>query len=275
MIPKVIIKRHSESTSSRSRYSPLKTSRILMILLMIAVLGIELLWVGAQDQPYIDMNKFTLARIRFETASFGWLGRGGRRGGGNVPPWAHDYPSSERNFMKILAEVTKLDVNSEGHIVSFDSEEVFRFPIAYICEVGFLGLSETEVQNMREYLLRGGFLIVDDFRGERHLNNFVEQMKLVFPQWSLELLPSTHKIFDCFYDISDLELPPPPTYSRQNLNPQYYGMSDDDDRLMMIVNYDTDIGDYWEWSQDPFWPIAETNEAYKYGVNYVMYALTH
>jgi hypothetical protein len=240
---------------------------------LIVVLASEFFWVGAQNQPPIDMKKFTLARIRFETGLSSWFGGRGRRGRG--APWAHDYPTSERNFMKILAEVTRLDTNSEGHIVSFDSEEVFKFPIAYICEVGYLDLSEREVRNMREYLLRGGFLIVDDFRGHRDLYNFIQQMKLVFPDRSLELLDNDHDIFKCFYDISDLELPPPPTYRWDYLDPRYYGMEDDNGRLMMIVNYDTDIGDYWEWSHDPFWPIAETNEAYKYGVNYVMYALSH
>lgn len=238
-----------------------------------AVLLVGFLGLWGQVQPPVDMNKFTLARIQFGTSYFGWFGRRGGRGGG--APWAHDYPRSERNFMKIMAEVTKVDVNSDGHIVSFESEEVFQFPIAYMCEVGYLDLSETEIVNMREYLLRGGFLIIDDFRGDRALWNFVQQMRLVFPDRALEEIPRDHQIFTCFYDISALDLPPPPTYARQYLNPRYYGMNDDTGRLMMVVNYDTDIGDYWEWSDDPFMPIDDSNEAYKYGVNYVMYALTH
>ena len=125
---------------------------------------------------------------------------------------------------------------------------------------------------MAEYLLRGGFLIVDDFRGEREFRNFEYQMKQVFPDRVLEIVPRTHDIWRSFFDISDLTLEPP--YSRQFI-PQYYGISDDNGRLMMIVNYNNDISDYWEWSDDPMMPIDESNEAYKYGVNYVMYALTH
>ncbi len=174
--------------------------------------------------------------------------------------------------MKIMAEVTRLDVNPEGHIVSFDDDEVFRYPIGYICEVGFLDLSEEEAGNMSEYLLRGGFLIVDDFRGERALENFKQQMRLVFPDRSLEELPRTHPIFTCFYDISNLDLPPPYNW---DLVPRYLGMSDDRGRLMMVVDYNNDISEYWEWSDDPFMPIEDTNQAYKYGVNYIMYALTH
>ncbi len=174
--------------------------------------------------------------------------------------------------MKIIGELTKIDVNPDGHIVSFDNDEVFQFPIAYLCEVGFLDLTEQERRNMAEYLLRGGFLIVDDFRGDAALENFVRQMNLVFPNRSLEEVPGSHPIFNGFYDISKHDLIPP--YS-QNLIPQYLGMSDDSGRLMMIVDYNNDISDYWEWSDDPFMPIENTNEAYKYGVNYVMYALTH
>jgi hypothetical protein len=174
--------------------------------------------------------------------------------------------------MKILAEVTRLDVNADGHILSFEDEEVFKVPIAYLCEVGFLDLSEKEVRNMNQYLLRGGFLIVDDFRGERDLDNFKRQMKRVLPDRAIEELPRTHPIFNCFYDISNLF--PPPPYA-QNLIPQYFGISDDKGRLMMVIDYNNDISEYWEWSDNPLMPIEQTNEAYKYGVNYVMYALTH
>jgi len=228
-------------------------------------------WVSpAQFEAQPDMTRFTLARIRYGTPDFGSF-----RGRRWQPPWAHDYPRSERNFMKILADITRIVVNDDGHIVSFDDDEVFKFPIAYLCEVGYLDLTEEERRNMSEYLLRGGFLIVDDFRGERDLYNFIEQMRLVFPGRSLEELPRSHPIFTCFYDISSLDLPPPPAYRGMFLVPQYFGMSDDSGRLMMVVNYNQDISDYWEWSDNPWMPIENSNEAYKYGVNYVMYALTH
>jgi hypothetical protein len=228
---------------------------------------VGLLLVQAQDQPPIVKSKFTFGRIRFTTRNFGWFGRGGQG-----PPWSHDYPRGEQHLMKIVSEVTKLDVNPDGHIVSFDSDEPFDFPIAYLCEAGFMDLTEKEVVNIREYLLRGGFLIVDDFRGERDLYNFRSQMSMVFPDRPLEEIPRNHPIFTCFYDISNL-LPPPP-YA-QYLTPRYLGISDDHGRLMMVVNYNNDISEYWEWSDSPFMPIEQTNEAYKYGVNYVMYALTH
>jgi hypothetical protein len=227
-------------------------------------------WALAQGElPRVE-SRFTFARIRFSSPTDFGFGR--RRGGGGYQPWGHDFPASEENFMKILAEVTKIDVNPGGHIISFENDDVFKYPIAYLCEVGFMQLSAKEIQNMREYLLRGGFLIVDDFRGDRELSNFMYQMKMVFPDRSLEELPRTHPIFTCFYDISNLQLPPP---YQQYLTPMYFGMKDDDGRLMMVVDYNNDISDYWEWSANPLQSIENTNEAFKYGVNYVMYALTH
>jgi hypothetical protein len=214
-------------------------------------------------------SKFTFGRILFSTPMMRSFGRGFA---GFEPPWSHDWPRSEEHLMKILSEVTRLDVNPGGHIISFQNDDCFKYPIAYLCEVGFLQLSEEEAHRMAEYLLRGGFLIVDDFRGERELDNFRRQMRLVFPNRALEALPRTHPIWKCFYDISDLSIEPP--YA-QFYTPQYFGISDDNDRLMMVVDYNNDISDYWEWSDNPIMPIDESNEAYKYGVNYVMYALTH
>ncbi len=218
-----------------------------------------------------DESKFTFARIYFDVPMRRGIGRIGDAFG---PAWSHDYPRGEEHLMKIMAELTKLDANPGGYIVSFQNDDCFKYPIAYLCEVGDLNLSDDEARRMAEYLLRGGFLIVDDFRGPRALSNFRYEMKKVFPDRSLEELPPTHEIWKCFYDISDLDIPPPPIYDRY-LIPQYFGMSDDTGRLMMVVNYNNDLMEYWEWSADPWMPIDDTNEAYRYGVNYLMYALTH
>jgi hypothetical protein len=243
---------------------------------VIAISGIllaGLLALGAQEKfpeaPRKE-SKFTLGRIYFDSPMMPMFM--GSVGAADGPAWSHDWPRSEEHFMKILAEVTKLDVNPSGHIISFENDDCFKYPIAYLCEVGFMNLSQDEARRMAQYLLRGGFLIVDDFRGTRALYNFINEMRKVFPNRQLIELPRTHQIWTCFYDISKLDIVPP--YDRFN-KPQYFGMNDDNERLMMVVNYNNDISDYWEWADDPRRPIDETNEAYKYGVNYVMYALTH
>ncbi len=226
------------------------------------------------DEMPRDESKFTLARFSYSLENIGFSFYGGWGPLGDYgPPWSHDWPESEEHLMKILSEVTKIDVNPGGHIISFENDDCFKYPIAYLAEVGFLNLSDKGVANMREYMLRGGFIIVDDFRREREFANFRYQMSRVFPDRPLEELPRTDPIWTCFYDISKLEIIPP--YGGRYQRPQYFGIRDDKGRLMMVVNYNNDISDYWQWSNDPFQPIEQTNEAYKYGVNYVMYALTH
>jgi len=239
--------------------------------LVLGILGLR----AQQSVPRVpelprQESKFTMARIFFNSPMM-WKFMG-PVGAGTGPAWSHDWPRSEEHFMKIMAEVTRLDVNPSGHITSFQTDDCFKYPIAYLCEVGYINLSNEEARRMAEYLLRGGFLIVDDFRRQRELANFINQMKLVFPDRSLEELPPDHPIWTCFYDISKLKIEPP--YD-QSLIPQYFGISDDNGRLMMVVDYNNDISEYWEWSDNPLYPIDQSNEAYKYGVNYVMYALTH
>lgn len=244
-----------------------------LLLVCAAVLVLSILGLIAQERQAEVPRKesrFTIGRVYFDSPITRFFF--GPVGAGNGPPWSHDWPRSEEHFMKIMAEVTRLDVNPSGHIISFQDDDCFKYPIAYLCEVGYINLSEQEAHRMAEYLLRGGFLIVDDFRGQRDFSNFQYQMKRVFPNRSLEELPRSHQIWNCFYDISNVLIQPP--YDRF-LTPQYFGISDDNGRLMMVVNYNNDISDYWEWSDDPMRPIEESNEAYKYGVNYVMYALTH
>lgn len=249
--------------------APMRRIIGFMLVLVMASGGAWQVLLAQRELPRIE-SRFTFARIRFKYPfSFRWRGS---IGDPNGPPWSHDFPRSEENLMKILSETTRIDVNPGGHIVTFDSDEVFQYPIAYLCEVGYLTLTDHEIANMREYLLRGGFLIVDDFRGPREFDNFQEVMKQVFPERSLELLPGSHPIFTGFYDVSGLDLQPP--YARFN-GPQYWGMKDDDGRLMMVVDYNNDISEYWEWSAEPFFRLEDTNEGFKFGVNYVLYALTH
>ena len=238
-----------------------------------AILASGLFSLKAQDETELprEESMFTFGRVFYEVPltrmrrGYGWM---------SGPPWSHDWPRLGNHLMKIMAEVTKLEVNPGGHIINFQNDDCFKYPVAYLCEVGYMDLSDDEAHRMREYLLRGGFLIVDDFRTERELGNFREQLQKVFPDRFLEELPWTHQIWKCFYDISNVRLAPPPIYD-QSLKPQYFGISDDNDRLMMVVNYNNDIGEYVEWSDDPTMPVDMTNKAYQFMVNYVMYALTH
>lgn len=216
-------------------------------------------------------GRVTFARAKFEIGLYGgfrpWLGDGGI-------PWSHDYPIAGRHLMKILSELSKADVTVDQNepIFSFDDPDIFKYPFIYLCEVGFLELSEKEIAGLREYCLRGGFIHVDDFRQEHEFAVFRSYMQRAFPEYPLKKLDVTHPIFNCFFSIKSLDINP--MYATW-LKPEFYGIEDDTGRLMMVVNYNYDMSDYWQWSDNPFRPIEETNESYKFGVNYIMYALTH
>lgn len=189
--------------------------------------------------------------------------------------WAHDYPRAEQNLTKILGEISLLEVfqgPNGGNVLALDDPELHKFPFAYMSEPGFWFPTEQEVVGLREYLLKGGFVIFDDFTGS-HWYNFTEQMDRVLPGARPLELDLSHPIFRSFFGIETLEMAPmygPP--------PTFWGYFEDNDRrkrLIALANYDNDIGEYWEYSDTGWFPIDLTNDAYKFGVNYVIYSLTH
>ena len=189
--------------------------------------------------------------------------------------WAHDYPRAEQNLTKILGEISLLEVfqgPNGGNVLALDDPELHKFPFAYMSEPGFWFPTEQEVVGLREYLLKGGFVIFDDFTGS-HWYNFTEQMDRVLPGARPLELDLSHPIFRSFFEIETLEMAPmygPP--------PTFWGYFEDNDRrkrLIALANYDNDIGEYWEYSDTGWFPIDLTNDAYKFGVNYVIYSLTH
>jgi hypothetical protein len=226
-------------------------------------------------------GRFVFARLRYtEGVSPDDLGSGrmfGRRGGrGQGPPWSHDYPRAERNFMKILREITTLDPYTGpagGAIVDIGSKDLFRYPLSYMCEPGFWTQTDAEAANLRAYLLKGGFIIFDDFRGN-DWTNFDAQMRRVLPDVRLVELDLSHPIFHSFFDIATLEFHQ--YYDRGT--PLFIGAFLDNDpgkRLLFIANFNNDVGEYWEFSDTGWTPIDLSNEAYKLGVNYIIYGLTH
>jgi len=220
-------------------------------------------------------GRFTFVRLRYGAAGLTGQSFRGRRGRGRDPGWAHDYPRAERNFMNILRETTLIQPYMDGgNIFDMNDPELTRFPLAYLSEPGMWYPSETEVEGLRNYLLKGGFLIADDFNGRDWLN-FDEQMKKVIPGAEFVVLDESHEIFDSFFRIESLKSLASPTF---RVVPQYLGLFEDNDpakRLVVIANYNNDIGEYWEFSDVGWYPIDLSNEAYKLGVNYVIYAMTH
>jgi hypothetical protein len=189
--------------------------------------------------------------------------------------WSHDYPLGEQHFMKIVNELTYLNPHTiETNILDIGDPELFKYPIAYLCEPGYaFDMSDADATNLRDYLHKGGFLIVDDFRFH-DWPYFEQQMLRVLPGAQFRDIDETHPIFNAFFAIKTLDVP-------QNYDmgpPMFRAIFEDNDpqkRMMVMINYNTDISEYWEFSDQGFKPIDETNEAYKIGVNYIIYGMTH
>jgi Domain of unknown function (DUF4159) len=223
------------------------------------------------NSPYD--GKFTFVRMRYGPP----VGYASQR-----VFWSHDYPTGEQNFMKILNELSYLGPHiAETNILSFGDPDLFKYPVAYLCEPGpFFTLTDDEAANFRSYLLKGGFVIVDDFRAN-HWEYFEEQMRRVLPDVRFFDLDVSHPIFHSFFDIAAISNIP--NYYDQQFGfnggrPLFRGIYENNDptkRLLAIINYNTDISEFWEFSATGLKPIEESNEAYKLGVNYIIYGMTH
>ena len=217
-----------------------------------------------------DDYGFRFVRIRYGTA-YGGSGRG--RGRGWSAPWKHDYPTAELNLYEALERTTKIKINGEPLILSLADQKIFEYPILYLCEPGFWHISDNEVENLREYLLRGGFILFDDFRGRGEWNNFNNQVKKVFPQKRFIELTPDHPIWTVYYEVDPIEAPSLVSGRYGRYDDQYFTMYDDKGRMMMVVCYNQDIGDGWEWPNRNF--DQASTEAFKMGINFIIWALTH
>lgn len=219
-------------------------------------------------------GRFTFARLRYMSTPAGYYYRG-------LPAWAHGYPEAEHNLSKILSEVSLLAPHVDvTNAFAIDDPQLFRYPVAYMTEAGYWTLMPREIVSLRAYLQKGGFIIFDDFRDDLYRggggwNHFEANMKRVIPDAHFVDLPPTHPIFHSFFEIDSFDIV---SQYYDEGDPIFRGLFEDNDpskRLMAMVNFNTDVSNYWEFSSEGLRPLDESNQAYKLGVNYIMYGLTH
>ncbi len=210
-------------------------------------------------------------------------------GGGNFFPrqgtgWSMDSPGADCKFMGGVHRLTGLDVWPNPNMIEILDDAIFKFPYAYIVEPGGMDLTTNEAAQLREYLLRGGFIHADDFWGLDEKANFEYQMKKVFPEYSFEVLSTSDKIFHTFFDIDEIVQIPGeyaactggPTYERyDDKDARIYGLRNDKGRLMIVSTYNSDLGDAWEYMDLPCYPAKYSGQAYRLGLDFMIYAATH
>lgn len=227
---------------------------------------------GARRTPGLEAaydGRVTFVRLRWSSGGVG-------RFAGFGAAWDHDYPRAERHLALIVKELTLLDIRTDRSLVlSLDDPELFNYPIAFMWEPGFWVLTDREAEAFRAYLLKGGFAVFEDFDGPAQWANFEAQMRRVLPEARFVTLDGSARIFDVFFRIGNLEAIVHPMSGQR---PSYVGVFQDNDpskRLMVVANFDNDVPEYWEWSGQGLFPFETSTDAYKLGVNYLIYGLTH
>jgi hypothetical protein len=195
------------------------------------------------------------------------------------PGWSYDWPDMESHLGSILKAITTLRANHDRNtIIRMDDPELFKYPVSYLSEPGYWYPTDAEASGLRTYLQKGGFLIVDDFHFPEEWAVFEIAMHKVLPGAKIEPLDIRHPIFNSFFPIKTLKVPYPGRLGELGLMGEFFGIHDPEDpsnRLMVVINYNIDLGDYMEYEPGGMYAVAPTNEAYKFGINYLIYGLTH
>ena len=204
----------------------------------------------------------------------GW----GRRGWGQS--WATDYPKGDQQFLVVLKRLVRLNAYDWENAIWLDDPTLRRFPIIYAVEVGGMDMTNAEVEGLRGYLDAGGFLIVDDFWGQREWDVFEYNIRRVYPDHPIVDITLDHPIYSAYYDIEEVKQVPAigrAMYPAECYGcvPYVKGIYDEAGRLVVIINFNTDLGDAWEWAEDPRYPLEYSTYAYEMGANMIVYAMSH
>lgn len=229
---------------------------------------------GDRSESGRDGSEFVFARLEYAGSYFG-LGRG--------RSWAIDWPEADYHFMLGIDRLTNIRVVLDDYIsVAPSAPELFDYPLVYAVEVGRWYLEQTEADRLREYVERGGFLVVDDFWGTVQWDYFDRELVKIFPDREVEEIPPDHPVFHAFYDIDEILQVPGigycrgnPTWQQDGYTPHALGVFGDDRRLLMVINFNTDLGDAWEHADDPCYPHMFSGFAYRMGINFIVYSMTH
>ncbi len=226
-------------------------------------------------------NEYSWSRLRYTAAGAG----GGGYGYGRWSSWSRDYPKADRQFLIALRRLTRIQARPVEQVVDLDSDgpaSIENFPWVYAVQAQTWTFTEPEAKRMREYLLKGGFLMVDDFHGATDWEHFMNGMLMVFPDRPIEDLTDKDEIFHVLYDLTErFQVPGEQyvstgrTYEKDGYIPEWRGIKDDRGRVMVAICFNMHLGDAWEWADDPRYPEKFASLAFRLGINYVMYGMTH
>jgi hypothetical protein len=220
-----------------------------------------------------ERTEWAFTRLKYPSGHYAWNPTG---------TWVTDFPKADRQFVQGVRRLTRLHTRSTEQVVDLDTDEIFNWPWVYAVEVGHWSLSDEQAKRFREYLLRGGFFMCDDFHGTREWEVFMAGMSKVFPNRPVVEIDDKDAIFHVLYDLEDKVQVPGIQYwysghiwEKDGKVPHWRGIYDDNGRVMVAICLNQDNGDAWEWADSPRYPERYTSQAYRMGINYIIYSMTH
>ena len=230
--------------------------------------------VALLQAPDGEPSEFVLARMAYSDRYSGHFLE--------TRPWQIDSPAAERHFLQGLQRLSAIDAGQRETYVHPADPQLFEFPFLYVVEAGHWDLTDAEVEGIREYLLRGGFIMFDDFHGSEEWENFMAGIRRLFPGRPIEDIPSDNEVFHVLFDLEHREQIPGAQmllsgrpYEKDGKIPQWRGIRDDKGRLMVLINHNMDLGDAWEHADWPDYPERFTAMSYRLAINCIIYAMTH
>jgi hypothetical protein len=231
---------------------------------------------------YREKTEFAFARLMFPPGPLnGYYGRDADWHTG-YSLWSQDYPRADRHFSLAVRRLTRIHTRSVEQVVNFDEGDAYDWPWLYAVQVGEWGLTDQQGQALREYLLRGGFFMADDFHGDAEWYEFESRIKKAFPEKQIVDVPDNDALFHTVYDLSEKYQVPGQAhlyYGYKNgpsgKGAHWRGIYDDKGRVMIAISYNSDIGDAWEYADDPRYPEKFSGLAIRLGINYIVYSMTH
>ena len=246
-----------------------RTLSVFLLAIAFFAAGLHAQYSGQPPSATTYYGEWSFVRLDYGS---GWSGRGGAY---------TDYPEAEYFLGGGLDRLTRIQLGAD-QIITPDDPNLMNYPWLYAVEVGQWYLDDADAANLREYLLRGGFLLVDDFWGTYQWEDFESSMIRVFPDRPIVEIPDTDPLMTLVYDVDkSIQIPGANTirsgvtYQQDGYVPYWRGIYDDEGRLMVAINFNMDLGDAWEHADDPSYPEEMTGLAIRYAVNYVIYSMTH
>jgi hypothetical protein len=263
--------------------------RLAFAILLMVSLGLAMLapqrgqGYGRQQYYYSEQSvpsEFYWSRLQY-TSGYAGGSSYGYRGFGNAG-WMRDYPKADNDCLIALRRLTHINSPSPLNVTDLDSDHLFDYPWIYAVQVNTWTFTEAEAKRLHDYLLKGGFLMVDDFHGTDDWEHFMAGMRMVLPDRPVEDLKDADEIYHCLYNIdekfqipSEVYVRTGRTYEKDGYVPKWRAIRDDHGRIMVAICANMHLGDAWEWADSPQYPEKFSGLAFRIVLNYIMYAMTH